>query len=87
MRQIFKKIAILPVRFYQVAISPILGPSCRFEPTCSHYMIDAIEEWGALKGIWLGLKRIGKCHPWGPHGHDPVPQNPKNKNKQNHQKK
>lgn len=76
--QLLKKIAILPIRFYQIAISPILGPSCRFNPTCSHYMIEAIQEWGALKGIWLGLKRIGKCHPWGPHGEDPVPK----KNKQ-----
>ena len=70
---ILKKIFILPIKFYQYAISPLLGPSCRFEPTCSHYMIQAIEEWGIFKGIWLGTKRILKCHPWGPHGHDPVP--------------
>jgi len=71
--RIIKKILILPIKFYQYAISPLLGPSCRFEPTCSHYMIQAIEEWGVIKGIWLGTKRIFKCHPWGPHGHDPVP--------------
>ena len=76
MKNILKKIFILPIRFYQYSISPLLGPKCRFNPTCSHYMIGAIEEWGVLKGIWLGLKRIGKCHPWGPHGYDPVPQNP-----------
>lgn len=64
---------------YQVLISPLLGKSCRFQPTCSAYMIDAINEWGVFKGIFLGLKRILKCHPWGSHGHDPVPQNPKNK--------
>ena len=80
MKQIFKKIFILPIRFYQYAISPLLGPSCRFNPTCSHYMVEAIEEWGVLKGVWLGIKRITKCHPWGPHGHDPVPENPKKLN-------
>lgn len=68
-----KKIFILPVRFYQLAISPILRPSCRYDPSCSQYMIDAINEWGALKGIWLGLRRIGRCHPWGGYGYDPVP--------------
>ncbi|MEM6318738.1 MAG: membrane protein insertion efficiency factor YidD [Bacteroidota bacterium] len=70
---IFKKIVIFPLRFYQVAISPLLGANCRFTPTCSHYMIQAIEEWGVLKGIYLGTKRLLKCHPWGPSGHDPVP--------------
>ncbi|HEY5691299.1 MAG TPA: membrane protein insertion efficiency factor YidD [Cyclobacteriaceae bacterium] len=70
---IFKKIFIFPVRFYQVSISPLLGAHCRHTPTCSHYMIEAIEEWGALKGFWLGLKRIGRCHPWGTSGYDPVP--------------
>ena len=77
MNRILKKIFILPIRFYQYAISPLLGPSCRFKPTCSYYMVEAIEEWGILKGTWLGMKRISKCHPWGPHGHDPVPKNPK----------
>ena len=82
MNRILKKIFILPIRFYQYAISPLLGPSCRFKPTCSHYMVGAIEEWGIFKGFWLGIKRISKCHPWGPHGHDPVPKNPK-KNRSN----
>ena len=68
-----RRLFILPIRFYQAAISPMLGPKCRFQPTCSHYMVEAIEEWGVLKGGWLGLKRIFKCHPWGPWGHDPVP--------------
>ena len=63
-----KKIVILPIRFYQKAISPMIGPSCRFQPTCSHYMVDAIMEWGIIRGLWMGLKRIFKCHPWGPHG-------------------
>lgn len=82
MNRILKKIFILPIRFYQYAISPLLGPSCRFNPTCSHYMVEAIEEWGIFKGVWLGIKRITKCHPWGPHGHDPVPENPKKAKKQ-----
>ena len=73
---ILKKIFILPIKFYQYAISPLIGPSCRFEPTCSHYMVQAIEEWGIFKGVWLGIKRIVKCHPWGGHGHDPVPKKP-----------
>ncbi len=77
MNRILKKIFILPIRFYQYAISPLLGPSCRFKPTCSHYMVEAIEEWGIFKGTWLGIKRITKCHPWGPHGHDPVPKKEK----------
>ncbi|MEZ5042235.1 MAG: membrane protein insertion efficiency factor YidD [Saprospiraceae bacterium] len=74
MRKFLRLIYILPIRFYQLSISPMLGPSkCRFQPTCSQYTIEAIQEWGILKGTWLGIKRISKCHPWGPHGHDPVP--------------
>ena len=73
MHKLLKKLFILPIRFYQMAISPMLGPTCRYDPSCSHYMVEAIEEWGVLKGTWLGLKRIGRCHPWGGHGHDPVP--------------
>lgn len=61
------------VKFYQMAISPYLGSSCRHSPTCSHYMIDAIREWGTARGLWLGVKRILKCHPWGTSGYDPVP--------------
>lgn len=61
------------VRFYQAALSPYLLNSCRYTPTCSQYMVEAIREWGPLKGTWLGLKRLSTCHPWGGHGHDPVP--------------
>jgi uncharacterized protein len=61
------------VRLYQLFISPLLGANCRYSPTCSAYMIGSIREWGPLKGTWLGLKRIGRCHPWGGSGHDPVP--------------
>ena len=62
------------VRFYQLVISPYLGPRCRFQPTCSHYAIEAITVHGGLKGGWLAAKRIGRCHPWGGFGYDPVPQ-------------
>ncbi|MBX2896207.1 MAG: membrane protein insertion efficiency factor YidD [Cyclobacteriaceae bacterium] len=68
-----KKLFILPVRIYQVTISPLLGAHCRHTPSCSQYTIEAIQEWGVLKGIVLGAKRIGRCHPWGTSGYDPVP--------------
>jgi uncharacterized protein len=68
-----KWILISLVKLYQASISPYIGSNCRHVPTCSNYMIEAIREWGALKGTWLGIKRIGKCHPWGTSGHDPVP--------------
>lgn len=68
-----KKIFILPIRFYQLSISPLLGAHCRHTPSCSQYTIEAIQEWGALKGTWLGMKRIARCHPWGTSGYDPVP--------------
>jgi putative membrane protein insertion efficiency factor len=64
---------ILLIKFYQWVISPIIGPKCRFTPTCSQYGIDAIKKYGPFKGVWLTMKRVGKCHPWGGHGHDPVP--------------
>lgn len=61
------------IRFYQGAISPGLGPLCRYEPTCSHYAHEAIELHGVLKGGWLGLKRLSRCRPYGGRGYDPVP--------------
>lgn len=70
---IFQYIIIGLVKFYKAVISPILPSTCRFDPTCSTYMIEAIKEWGAMKGTWLGLKRIGRCNPWGGNGYDPVP--------------
>lgn len=73
MKDIAKKIFILPIRFYQVAISPMLGKNCRHTPTCSQYTIEAIQEWGILRGTWLGFRRISRCHPWGTFGYDPVP--------------
>ncbi len=68
---------ILLVKIYQWIISPLLPQSCRYTPTCSVYMIDAIKIWGPFKGTYLGLKRIASCHPWGGHGHDPVPEKKK----------
>lgn len=82
LKLIFSKLIIGPVRFYQLVISPWTGSSCRYSPTCSQYMIEAVNEWGPLKGFWLGVKRIGRCHPWGSHGYDPVPENPKKLNKE-----
>ncbi len=77
-KKIIRYILIGVVRIYQFGISPYFPDACRYQPTCSQYMIDSIKEWGILKGIWLGLKRIGSCHPWGGHGYDPV----KKRNKQ-----
>ncbi|MBK5286291.1 MAG: membrane protein insertion efficiency factor YidD [Bacteroidia bacterium] len=67
------KLFILYIKFYQAGISPMLGPSCRFTPSCSQYGIEAFTKYGVIKGGWLTLKRILSCHPWGRHGHDPVP--------------
>ncbi|MFY7900784.1 MAG: membrane protein insertion efficiency factor YidD [Chitinophagaceae bacterium] len=64
---------VLIIRCYQYIISPWLGPKCRYTPTCSHYAIEAFQKYGVIKGFWLSAKRIASCHPWGGHGHDPVP--------------
>ncbi len=61
------------IRIYQVTIGPVLPPSCRYQPTCSHYTYQAIERYGVLRGTWLGLKRIARCQPFGGSGYDPVP--------------
>ncbi|MEM6511803.1 MAG: membrane protein insertion efficiency factor YidD [Pseudomonadota bacterium] len=61
------------VRLYQFAISPWLGGNCRFQPTCSQYTIEALQTHGIFRGSWLSAKRIGRCHPWGGSGYDPVP--------------
>jgi putative membrane protein insertion efficiency factor len=72
----------LLIRAYQIFVSPVLtyivgpGCGCRFEPTCSHYLLEAVETHGALRGGWLGLKRLARCHPWGGAGPDPVPPAP-----------
>lgn len=63
----------LPVRAYRLIISPWVGHNCRYQPTCSAYALEALERHGALKGAWLAARRIGRCHPWGSSGYDPVP--------------
>jgi len=72
-RKLLIPIFLFPVKFYQLAIKPFLSGSCRHYPTCSHYAVEAINEWGPIKGWWLALKRIARCHPWGTSGIDPVP--------------
>lgn len=69
----FGKIMVWLIRFYQLAISPLLPSACRYTPTCSQYAIDAIKIHGPLRGAWLALRRILRCHPWGGSGYDPVP--------------
>jgi putative membrane protein insertion efficiency factor len=66
-------ILILPIKLYQKCISPFTPPMCRFQPTCSHYAVEAIRKHGPFKGFWLAVKRILRCHPWGGSGYDPVP--------------
>ena len=76
--KVLRKIILFPfiflIRFYQLAISPILPSACRFQPTCSQYMLEALQVHGLFKGGYLGTKRILSCHPWGKTGYDPVPQ-------------
>lgn len=67
------RLLILCIRFYQIFISPLKPPTCRFYPTCSAYAIEAIQKKGPVKGTWLAVKRIAKCHPFHPGGYDPVP--------------
>ena len=78
-KRLFKKVSsnlamacIGLVRFYQVVISPLKGPTCRFYPTCSQYSIQAFKKYGFLKGLWLTLRRVSKCHPFHPGGYDPL---------------
>jgi uncharacterized protein len=72
-KYIFSSIFLAIIKIYQLFISPLLPPSCRYTPTCSQYTVEAIKKYGPFKGGWLGLRRIMRCHPWGGHGHDPVP--------------
>ncbi|PST82157.1 membrane protein insertion efficiency factor YidD [Pedobacter yulinensis] len=71
--KLFGLLFLMLIRLYQYLISPLLGANCRYTPTCSQYGIEAIRKHGPFRGGWLTLKRIGRCHPWGGHGHDPVP--------------
>lgn len=68
-----KRLLLMLVRFYQLCISPLIPPRCRYTPTCSQYAIEAIGKYGAIKGSYLTVKRLLRCHPWGGHGYDPVP--------------
>lgn len=70
------RLAVLLVRGYQGIVSPWLAPRCRFHPSCSSYAIEALQQHGALRGMWLTLRRLGRCHPFHPGGHDPVPPAP-----------
>ncbi|MCK9387473.1 MAG: membrane protein insertion efficiency factor YidD [Sulfuritalea sp.] len=73
MRSLLVYPLLLLIRGYQVAISPMLGNRCRFFPSCSEYSMDALRRHGLFKGLWLAMRRIGRCHPWHPGGYDPVP--------------
>jgi hypothetical protein len=68
-----RSIVIFMIRGYQWLLSPLLGNNCRFHPTCSEFAIEAMRTQGLLRGLWLSARRIGRCHPWGGAGHDPVP--------------
>ncbi len=70
---IVSRVLIVPIRVWQLTFSKVLPPTCRYAPSCSAYTIEALQRHGPVKGLWLGIKRIGRCHPWGSSGYDPVP--------------
>jgi putative membrane protein insertion efficiency factor len=73
MKYLLGRFFLAIIQLYRWFLSPLLGAACRYTPTCSQYGKEAIEKFGPFKGAWLTIKRIGRCHPWGGHGHDPVP--------------
>ena len=73
MKRLLSYLLLLPIYFYRKCISPMTSPSCRFTPTCSQYAVEAIKKHGPFKGLYLAVKRILRCHPWGGSGYDPVP--------------
>lgn len=72
-RKVLSTLLLAPIYFYRYCISPLTPSTCRFTPTCSEYAVIAIKKHGPIKGLWLTLKRLSRCHPWGGHGYDPVP--------------
>lgn len=72
-RRLLTALLLLPIYFYQRCISPLIPPSCRFTPTCSEYAVQALRKHGPLKGLYLTVRRLLRCHPWGGSGYDPVP--------------
>ena len=73
MKRLFVYMLLAPVYFYKYCISPLIPAACRYAPTCSEYAVQALTKHGPLKGLWLTVKRIARCHPWGGKGYDPVP--------------
>ncbi len=71
-----RSLALRAIRLYQLALSPYLLSSCRYEPTCSQYALQAVEGHGVVRGSWMGLRRLSRCHPWHAKGYDPVPDGP-----------
>jgi putative membrane protein insertion efficiency factor len=69
-----KRLLLMAIRLYQLTLSALFGPCCRYEPTCSCYAAVCVERFGVLRGAWLGLKRLLRCHPWGGHGFDAPPE-------------
>jgi len=78
MERFLTRVLLGAIRAYQLTLSPWLGRSCRFEPTCSVYAAEAIERFGPLRGTFLALRRMSRCHPWGGSGYDPIPEVPSN---------
>ena len=68
-----KRVVLLAIWLYQKGLSPYIPSSCRYAPSCSHYSQEAVERYGVVKGGWIGLKRLARCHPWGSEGFDPIP--------------
>lgn len=73
-RDVVRTLVVAPIRAYQLVISPLLGPRCRFYPSCSTYVIEAVSGHGVVRGLYLGIRRLLRCHPWNAGGLDPVPQ-------------
>jgi len=69
-----KRLILVVIRLYQLTLAPLFGPCCRFEPSCSRYAATCVDRFGPARGVWLALKRLARCHPWGGHGFDSPPQ-------------